>query len=102
MLFLLIGASGSGKSTCLANLPRMLPDLALHDFDTIGVPVDATPAWRVQANQFWLNRALNYQRAGRDMLLANQTPFGEILACPLATEIRGLAACLLDCNDVER
>jgi hypothetical protein len=36
------------------------------------------------------------------MLLAGQTPLGELLACPRATELDGIAACLIDCSDEER
>jgi hypothetical protein len=37
-----------------------------------------------------------------DLLLAGQTPFGEILAAPPTPELDGLAACLLDCDDPTR
>ena len=102
MMFLLTGASGSGKTTCLVALVDRVPGVVLHDFDDIGVPSAPTAAWRVRANQTWLQHALDYQAEGRDMLLAGQTPLGELLASPSAIELDGIAACLLDCDDAER
>ncbi|MDQ6741928.1 MAG: hypothetical protein M3Z97_03335 [Candidatus Dormibacteraeota bacterium] len=34
-----------------------------------------------------------------DVLYAGQSPLGELLACPIATEFAGIAPCLLDCRD---
>jgi hypothetical protein len=102
MLFLMTGASGSGKTTCLERLGGLVPGVVLHDFDTIGIPENATPAWRVEADEIWLERALDLQQDGRDVLLAGQTPLGELLACPRAIELDGIAACLIDCSDGER
>jgi hypothetical protein len=96
------GASGSGKTACLGLLGELVPDVALHDYDAIGIPENATPAWRVEADQIWLDRVLENQRQGRDTLLAGQTPLGELLACPRAIELDGIAACLIDCSDEER
>jgi hypothetical protein len=36
------------------------------------------------------------------MLLAGQTPIGEILAAPSATRLDAISACLLDCTDHAR
>lgn len=102
MFFLMIGASGVGKTTSLNILTDLIEGVAIHDFDEIGIPENATPAWRAQADSHWLERALQYQAQGVDMLLAGQTPLGELLACPAAVELDGIAACLLDCNDIER
>jgi hypothetical protein len=102
MLYLMTGASGAGKSACLEHLGRLVLDVALHDFDTIGVPENATPTWRLEADQLWLDRVLENQAQGRDTLLAGQTPLGELLACPRATQLDGIAACLIDCSDEAR
>jgi hypothetical protein len=103
VLFLLFGSSGAGKSAALAALRRRCqPDLALHDFDEIGVPPGADTAWRQRANEAWIARALEYESGGRDLLLAAQTPFGELLACPSAPHLSAISACLLDCDDETR
>jgi hypothetical protein len=102
MLFLVFGSSAAGKSSALAALRGRLPDLALHDFDEIGVPAGADTAWRHRANEQWLRRALDYQARGIDLLLAGQTPLGEILAAPSATRLEAISACLLDCDDETR
>jgi hypothetical protein len=79
-----------------------VPDLALHDFDEIGVPPGADTAWRHRASEQWVERALRYQAEGGDMLLAGQTPIGEILAAPSATCLDAISSCLLDCTDHAR
>jgi hypothetical protein len=79
-----------------------VPGLAVHDFDEIGVPRWADTAWRHRADERWLRRALGYQADGVDLLLAGQTPFGELLATPSAAELQAISACLIDCDDQAR
>lgn len=102
MLFLAFGSSGSGKTFALDALRARRPDLAIHDFDEIGVPPGAEKAWRHRGNEAWLRRALDYQEAGTDLLLAGQTPFGELLATPSAPRVEAISACLVDCDDETR
>jgi len=65
----------SGKNYALNELrTRGIADLAIHDFDEIGVPVGADTAWRHGANEAWLRRGLDYQAEGVDLLLAGQNP----------------------------
>jgi hypothetical protein len=102
MLFLVFGSSCSGKSFALAELRDQLPCVAVHDFDEIGVPPEPDLAWRHTANEAWVRRALDYQAEGIDLLLAGQTPPGELLGAPSVPLLEGLAACLLDCDDETR
>ena len=102
MLFLVFGASGAGKTFALEALRERVPDLAVHDFDEIGVPPGADTVWRHRANERWIRRALDYQTAGTDLLLAGQTPFGELLAAPSAPLLEAISACLIDCDDDTR
>lgn len=102
MLFLLFGSSAAGKTFALDALRGRVDDLTLHDFDEIGVPPDADTAWRHHANERWVQRALEYQEHGTDLLLAGQTPVGELLAAPSASRLEAISACLLDCDDATR
>src|SRR5919204_6432024 len=102
MIFLVSGSSAAGKTYALKELREQKPELAIHDFDEIGVPPKADTAWRHRANEAWLQRALEYQAEGVDLLLAGQTPFGELLATPSATRLEALSACLIDCDDETR
>ena len=102
MLFLVFGSSGAGKTVALNALRGRIPNLAIHDFDEIGVPPQATRAWRHRANQEWIRRALDYQTQGIDLLLAGQTPLGELLAAPSTPLLDDIAACLIDCDDETR
>lgn len=102
MLLLLFGSSAAGKTYAIDDLLRRHPDVAIHDFDEIGVPPGADRAWRHHANEVWIARALEYQSEGRDVLLASQTPFGEMLASPSAPRLEAISACLIDCDDDTR
>jgi hypothetical protein len=102
VLFLVFGASGAGKTFALEALRKRVLDLAIHDFDEIGVPPGADTVWRHRADEEWVRRALDYQAAGTDLLLAGQTPFGELLATPSAPLLEAISACLIDCDDDTR
>jgi hypothetical protein len=101
-LFLLFGASRSGKTTLVDALRGCAPTLACHDFDEVGVPRRPTIAWRQRILEQWVRRAIALQRDGVDLLLAGQSPLGELVAVPSACELDGHAACLLDCDDETR
>jgi hypothetical protein len=100
VFFLLFGSSAAGKTFAIDRLrARRVTHLAVHDFDEIGVPPGADTAWRHRANEQWVRQALVYQDEGSDLLLAGQTPFGELLATPSAPRLEAISACLLDCDD---
>ncbi|PRY12065.1 hypothetical protein [Kineococcus rhizosphaerae] len=98
VLFHASGSSCAGKTTVLPAL-RRLPSLAVHDADELGVPSDADTAWRQSSLERWVRFALERQAEGVDLLLAGQSPLGELLACPSAPRLDGLAVCLLDVED---
>lgn len=102
MLFLLFGSSCAGKTFALRELRGRVGGLAIHDFDEIGVPAGADTGWRHRANERWLRRALDHQAEGVDVLLAGQTPLGELLATPSASRLKAVSACLIDCDDETR
>jgi hypothetical protein len=102
VLFLVFGSSAAGKTSALRALRGLFGNLAIHDFDEIGVPPGADTAWRHRANEQWVRRALEYQSEGTDLLLAGQTPFGELLATPSAPRLEAISGCLLDCDDETR
>lgn len=101
MLLLVFGSSGSGKTTLLSELPD-LDGLTVCDSDEVGVPEDADTAWRQRAAEGHVRRAVELTAAGQDLLLAGQSPLGEILATPSATRLDAIAALLVDCADAER
>jgi hypothetical protein len=102
VLFLVFGASAAGKTIALDALRGRLADLAIHDFDEVGVPSDADKRWRQRSNEVWVDRALDYQAQGVDLLLAGQTPLGELLASRSAPLLEAISACLIDCYDATR
>ena len=102
MLLLVFGSSAAGKTFALHALRGRIPDLALHDFDEIGVPSHADMTWRQRSNEVWIARAIEYQAHGVDLLLAAETPIGELLASPSASSLEAISACLIDCDDDPR
>ena len=103
MLSLVFGSAGAGKTVALDALRRrQLPNLAIHDFDEIGVPARADIAWRQGGNEHWLRRAVEYEAERVDLVLAGNTPYGELLATPSAPLVEAISACLLDCDDATR
>jgi hypothetical protein len=102
MLFVVFGSSAAGKTTVLNELRGTVERLAVHDFDEIGVPADADTVWRHRANEVWVKRALELQADGIDLLLAGQSPLGELLASPSAGRLDGIEGLLLDVDDATR
>jgi hypothetical protein len=102
MLYLVTGASGSGKTACLEVLRPRNPQIVWYDFDELGVPTNADLVWRQQTTEYWLQRAIQNQAKGLDTCINGNMILGEVLACPSAPKINGLAVCLLDCYDVAR
>jgi len=100
VIFFLTGASGAGKTACMPDLARLLPEVALHDFDEGGVPPGAGKVWRQQTTEAWLRRGIAYAREDRDLVVSGGAVPGEVLACPSAAEAGPIALCLLDCGDV--
>lgn len=79
MLLTVAGSSCSRKTTA-GRACADLPNLAVHDFDEVGVPDDADLRWRQRSMEHWLHRVLEYQSAGVDVLLLGQCPLGVVLA----------------------
>ena len=81
----MFGSSAAGKTFALDAIRGWrIAELAIHDFDEIGVPPHADKIWRQSSNELWIGRALKHQAQGVDLLLAAQTPIGELLG-PLRT-----------------
>ena len=101
VLFLVMGASGSGKSSCLAGLKQQRSHIDWRDFDD--APQFATsPVDRKSATEYWLRLAVENQAKGISTGIAGTVVLGEVLACPSAISIEGIHALLLDCSDVLR
>lgn len=68
------------------------------------MPAAPTKAWRQQAAEAVVRRALELQAQGRHLLLAGDSvAAGEVLAAPSADRLDGVTVCLLDVNEeVER
>ncbi|STX51747.1 Uncharacterised protein [Legionella busanensis] len=99
-LYFIGGASGSGKTAVIPNLKELLGDnIAVYDFDDIGVPENADKKWRQESTEQWIKKLLN---EGKDACLLGQIVLGEILSSPSARQINRINFCLLDVNDFER
>jgi hypothetical protein len=101
MLFLIMGASGSGKSSSLTGLKQQRPDIDWRDFDDAPKHPTST-AERQLTTEYWLKVATQNQKIGISTGIVGTIVLGEALACPSASEIEGVHALLLDCADVVR
>ncbi len=102
MIFFVTGASGAGKTACMPLQAPLLPGVALHDFDEVGVPPDAGKTSRQRATETWVRRGAAGGREGRHLVVCGGAILGEVLACPSAPEAGPVQVCLLDCGDVVR
>jgi hypothetical protein len=101
VLLLVTGASGVGKSTVRSLVAEELAP-AVESVELVHVlPLRAAPtrAWRQQAAEEAVRRAVELQSAGRHLLLAGDpVPAAEIVATPSAPLLEGIAVCLLDAS----
>ena len=99
MLLLVTGASGAGKSTVRHAIAQDLSSEVecVELRDVVTIPRYPTIAWRQEATEAVVRRALERQREGRHLLLSGDPVApGEVMAAPSAAELDGIAACLLD------
>jgi hypothetical protein len=96
MFFLISGGAASGKTTLARSLSSQLINVVCRDADEM--PAN-DPHLRWQLLEHWVQQALALQSDGSDFLLTSQSPLGELLTCPSAPQLDGIAACLLDCAD---
>ena len=99
MFLLVTGASGAGKSTVrrlvTADLSPEIECVELHHVSSI--PPFPTIAWRQQATEAAVQRAVELQTERRHLLLCGDpVAAGEVLAAPSAVDLEGVAVCLLD------
>lgn len=97
MFYLVSGGPASGKTSIVKLL--QLDGVEVHEADEKRA---VTAEQRCTQLEEWVNDALVLQEKGVDFLLATASPLGELLACPSATKLNGIAACLLDCHDHTR
>jgi cytochrome c biogenesis protein CcdA len=99
MLLLLTGASGAGKSS----VRELVKDEPAAEVDCVelghivSIPRAPTIAWRQQATEAVVQRALALQDVGHHLLLAGDpVAAGEVIAAPSADILEAIAVCLLD------
>jgi hypothetical protein len=102
MLLFVTGASGSGKTAVIPGLRKKFPEFSVHDFDERDVPATGDNRARQEQTEYWINKAIENQRLGKDTIVCGGAVYGEILACPSIHQIDHLAVCLLDCSDIIR
>ncbi len=99
MLYLISGAAASGKKTIARAVAQRLPNLTGHHDNE---RASLTGEERITNLEGWVEDALGLEKDGIDLVLASQSPLGEVLASPRAIELEGIAPCLLDCHDFVR
>lgn len=99
-IYFISGASGSGKTTIIPYLKKILDnDIAIYDFDDIGVPKNADTKWRQESTEKWISKLVDQNKSA---CLLGQMVLGEIVACPSAAQLERVNFCLLDAHDFTR
>jgi hypothetical protein len=99
MFFLISGAAASGKTTIARTLAGQIAHLDCQDADQIPA---TTGQERWELLEQWVQRALVAQAQDTNFLLTSHSPLGELLTCPSTPRLAGIAASLLDCDDLVR
>jgi predicted kinase len=99
-LFLLSGASGTGKSTICMELVGRASDHVVMESDILWMPEFATPEddYRRYRN-LWLRVAKNVHQAGRPVVLCGTAVPEQFEACPEARYFAGIHTLALVCTD---
>ncbi len=98
MIYFIIGASGSGKSSCCKYLKTLLSNYTIYDFDDIVVPSNPDKKWRQEATEKWIKQ-LTANNDSSNFCLVGQMVTGEILAAPSAQHLTNINIYFLDCSD---
>lgn len=99
MFLLVTGASGAGKTTVRkAVAAELSPEVECVELGhVVRFPPVPTKAWRQQATEAVVQKALALQAGGRHLLLAGDpVAAGEVIAAPSADRLDAVAVCLLD------
>jgi ABC-type cobalamin/Fe3+-siderophores transport system ATPase subunit len=99
VLLLVTGASGVGKSTVREAIEPVLSPLVecVELVDLAPKSSEMSKAWRQQAAEAAVRRAIELKVSGRHLLLAGDpVPAIEIVAAPSALGLDSIAVCLLD------
>jgi energy-coupling factor transporter ATP-binding protein EcfA2 len=99
VFLLLTGASAAGKSTTRRLIAgELAPETECVELGhVVSFPPVPTIAWRQQAAEAVVQRALTLQAEGRHLLLAGDpVAAGEVVAAPSADKLDAIAVCLLD------
>lgn len=97
VLLLLTGLHAPGSPPWRLRVPGF-DRLRVNDSDEHGVPSNADTAWRQSTLQRWVRLAIDLDGQRIDLLVTGQSPLGDLLAVPEATQV-DIAVCLLDVDD---
>lgn len=80
-IYFITGSSGVGKTTLLNKLKSSLSteNFAMHDFDELGVPLDADTNWRIDTTKKWLTKAEENLKNGITTIIAGLTYPKEVM-----------------------
>ncbi len=98
MLIIVTGTSCSGKTTIKNLFKEKYPETAVYDFDDIGVPENATKAWRQESTEKWVQKYLD-GNPEKPFVLFGQVVLGEFFAAPSFDKVNNIHACLIDVDD---
>lgn len=108
---ILVGASGSGKSTIARAIAELYPEtIEVLFFDSIGVPSTETmtneygsvEGWQRAKTYEWMQRLAPLSSSGRNVILEGQMRLSFISEGASAAGLYSYLPILIDCDDVTR
>jgi dephospho-CoA kinase len=108
-LIMLTGASGAGKTAIAAAIAKNFPEIAVHHFDSIGVPsteemiadYGSQEGWQRAKTFEWLER-LKSDRSSRNALFEGQVRIAFFAEAAAAAGLQRFKIILVDCDDDTR
>lgn len=97
-LFIVTGASGTGKTTIVAPLRKLMPDFDVFDIDVISQDVDD---WQKLKN-IWLRVASNIAKSGRITILCGTIMSWDAEKCDDYDSFSQIYYLNLHCDDATR
>lgn len=99
--FFVTGSSGAGKSTLVKELRQAaLSNVAVYDFDELGVPLDADQSWRIATTRQWLDTSKDNAAKGVTTVVLGLTHPAEVDAIAREVGIT-IRYCMLEVESEE-
>ncbi len=100
--YFVTGAEGAGKSSIIPILKQLLPDMDIHDFDEVGVPLNPGLKWRLDTTLHWIKKAIENQKQNKSTCIVGLSFPNEVREFRESQKLAHIMCCFLDVHEKER